>query len=109
MTAAETHRRWWWNKRTRGAFKVVAVSFIVYFFVLPLIPGFGRAVHDLQDVNPALLAVALTLELASLMSYSMLTRAALPRGSVSVLRMFRIQLSTRALASVMPGGSAAGS
>jgi uncharacterized protein (TIRG00374 family) len=109
MTAPVTHRRWWWNNRTRGAFKVVAISFVIYFFVLPLIPGFGRALHDLQDVNPALLAVGLTLELCSLMCYSMLTRAALPRGSVSVGRMFRIQLSTRALASVMPGGSAAGS
>ena len=46
---------------------------------------------------------------SALGSYSMLTRTALPRHRVSVGRMFRIQLSTRALASVVPGGSAAGS
>jgi hypothetical protein len=108
-TAAPKKRPWWWSKPARNALKVVALFFIFYFFILPLIPGFRKAVHDLQQVNPALLIVGLALQLAALMSYSMLTRAALPPGSVSVMRMFRIQLSTRALASVMPGGSAAGS
>jgi putative heme transporter len=104
-----TQRRWWWSKPARNALKIVAIFFVFYFFILPLIPGFRRAVHDLQKVNPALLVLGLTLELAALGAYSMLTRAALPRDSVSVGRMLRIQLSTRALASVVPGGSAAGS
>ena len=104
-----TPRRWWWSKPARNALKIVAVFFVFYFFVLPLIPGFRKAVDDLQQVNPALLLLGLTLQLCALGSYSMLTRAALPRGSVSVGRMLRIQLSTRALASVVPGGSAAGS
>ncbi len=104
-----TPRKWWWSKPARNALKIVAVSFVFYFFVLPLIPGFRKAVDDLQQVNPALLLLGLTLQLCALGSYSMLTRAALPRGSVSIVRMLRIQLSTRALASVVPGGSAAGS
>ena len=60
-------------------------------------------------MNPALLLLGLVLQLASLASYSRLTLAALPRHCVSGGRMVRIQLSTRALASVVPGGSAAGS
>jgi uncharacterized protein (TIRG00374 family) len=106
---AQKKQPWWWSKRARGALKIVAIFFVIYFFILPLIPGFRRAVNDLQKVNPALLVVGLTLQLAALVSYSLLTRAALPRRSVSIPRIVRIQLSTRALASVMPGGSAAGS
>jgi uncharacterized protein (TIRG00374 family) len=108
-TAAARTYPWWWSKPARNALKIVALFFVFYFFILPLIPGFRKAVRDLQKVNPALLIVGLLLEMAALMSYSMLTRAALPSGSVSVGRMTRIQLSTRALASLMPGGSAAGS
>ncbi len=110
-TSAGADKRppWWWSKPARNALKIVALFFVVYFFILPLIPGFRRAVHDLQKVRPALLILGLVLELAALMCYSMLTRAALPPGSVSVPRMMRIQLATRSLSSVMPGGSAAGS
>ena len=100
---------WWWSKPARNALKIVAIFFVFYFFILPLIPGFGKAVHDLQQVNPALLLLGLLLEMGALVCYSLLTRAALPRGCVSVGRMLRIQFSTRALASVVPGGSAAGS
>src|SRR4249920_2102563 len=108
--SAVGHKKpWWWSKPARNALKIVAICFVIYFFILPLIPGFRRALNDLQKVNPALLILGLTLQLCALGSYSMLTRAALPRGSVSIGRMTRIQLSTRALASVMPGGSAAGS
>jgi uncharacterized protein (TIRG00374 family) len=47
----------------------------------------------------------------ALLCYSLLTRAALgPEGDkVTVLRLFRIQLSTKALGSIMPAGSAASS
>jgi uncharacterized protein (TIRG00374 family) len=101
--------RWWRNKAARNALKIVAVFFVFYFFILPLIPGFRQALDDLQKVSPALLLLGLSFQLCALGSYSMLTRAALPRHRVSVGRMVRIQLSTRALASVVPGGSAAGS
>ena len=96
---------WWWSKPARNALKIVAIFFVFYFFILPLIPGFGKAVHDLQQVNPALLLLGLLLEMGSLVCYSLLTRAALPRGCVSIGRMLRIQFSTRALASVVPGGA----
>jgi uncharacterized protein (TIRG00374 family) len=102
-------RPWWWSKPARNALKIVAIFFVFYFFILPLIPGFRKAVHDLQQVNPALLLLGLVLQMAALVCYSLLTRAALPRHSVSMGRMIRIQFSTRALTSVVPGGSAAGS
>jgi len=91
--------------------KMVATAVIIYFFVLPLIPGFRQALDDLFDVDRSMLLLGVGLEFVALLCYSLLTRAALgPEGDkVTVLRLFRIQLSTKALGSIMPAGSAASS
>ena len=95
----------------RSSIKVIAFAAIIWFFVLPLIPGFRKAAQELREVNPFLLVVGLALEVAALYAYSLLTRAALGESGrlVSSWRMFRIQMSTKALGSVVPGGSAASS
>ncbi len=95
----------------RSGIKVVAFAAIIWFFVLPLIPGFRKAAEELRAVNPLLLALGLGLEVAALFCYSLLTRAALGESGklITTWRLFRIQLSTKALGSVVPGGSAAGS
>jgi uncharacterized protein (TIRG00374 family) len=95
----------------RFTLKVLAFVTAVYFFVLPLIPGFRSAWNELLEVQPTLLVLGLFLELAALFCYALLTRAALgpPGAHLSRMRMFRIQMSTRALSSIVPGGSAAGS
>ncbi len=91
-------------------FKVVATLLVVYFIILN-IPGLRNAVDQLGEVQPVLLVVGLALEIVALLCYSVMTREALgPAGHhLSVWRMFRIQLSTRALSSLVPGGTAAGS
>lgn len=91
--------------------KLLAVALVVWIFVLPLIPGMKKAATELRSVNPALLGVGVVLEFAALFCYSLLTKAALGDGGngISRLRLFRIQMSTRALSSIVPGGSAAGS
>ena len=91
-------------------FKVIATLVVVYFLILN-IPGLRNAVDQLSDVKPGLLVLGLLLELVALFCYSVMTRAALgPVGHhMSALHLFRIQLSTRALSSLVPGGSAAGS
>jgi len=90
--------------------KVLAMLAVIYFLILN-IPGLRNAVDQLSDVKPGLLVLGLGLELVALYCYSVMTKAAL--GPVAdhlpVWRLFRIQLSTRALASLVPGGSAAGS
>ena len=90
-------------------FKVVLLAGVVYFFVLPLVPGFRSAVSDLHTIDPNLLVVALGLQGFSLLAYSLLTKAALGEHGerISLLRLFRIQLSTKALGNIVPGGSAA--
>jgi putative heme transporter len=91
--------------------KVMFALIAIYFFVFPLIPGFNRALKDLSNVQPGLLVVGLALQAAALLSYSLLTHATLEEMGqhVSVMRMWRIQLSTRALGNIMPAGSAASS
>ena len=91
-------------------FKVLATLIVVYLLILN-IPGLRNAVDQLSDVKPGLLVLGLALELLALFCYSLMTRAALgPVGHhMSALHLFRIQLSTRALSSLVPGGSAAGS
>jgi uncharacterized protein (TIRG00374 family) len=95
----------------RLTLKVGALALVVYIFVLPLIPGFRDAAHELTKVDPTFLVLGLALQIASWFTYSLLTRAALGDGRrhVSRLRMFRIQMSTKALSNIVPGGSAASS
>jgi len=90
--------------------KWTAFIVVVVVFVLPLIPKFRKAAEQLLDVNPPLLAIALALQVAAWYTYSLLTRAALGEAAkpVSHMRMFRIQMSTKALTNTVPGGSAAG-
>ena len=78
---------------------------------MPLIPGFGKAVSELAKVRPSLLVLGLGLELAALFAYSLLTHTALgdSRHSISIWRLFRIQLSTKSVSEVLPAGSAASS
>jgi len=90
--------------------KVLASLAVVYFLILN-IPGLRNAMDQLSEVQPGLLVLGLALELVALFCYSAMTKAAL--GPVAdhlpTWRLFRIQLSTRALSSLVPGGSAAGS
>ena len=102
-------------KKKRPAFlrpiQVVLVGAIVYFFILPLIPGFRAAVNDLHTIDPYLLFVGIGFQALSLLAYSLLTKAALGESGhgISTLRLYRIQLSTKALGNIVPGGSAASS
>lgn len=94
----------------RFTIKTVLFIFVIYCFV-SLLPEFLDASRQLRDLNPILVAVGFGLQLTALFCYSLLTRAALGEAAkpLSAMRMFRIQLSTKALTNVVPGGNAAGS
>ncbi len=95
----------------RLTLKVAAFALVIYIFVLPLIPGFRSAAHELTKVDPLYLVLGLGLQVAAWFTYSLLTRSALGAHDcgVSKIRMFRIQMSTKALSNIVPGGSAASS
>ncbi|MGA0784949.1 MAG: lysylphosphatidylglycerol synthase transmembrane domain-containing protein [Ilumatobacteraceae bacterium] len=91
------------------ALRWVLFAVVIYFFVLPLVPAFRNAIGDLTRIDPVLLAVAIGLEFVALYCYTLVTHAALGPDANRLTRfdLFRIQLSTRALGSILPGGSAA--
>ena len=82
---------------------------VFWLFVLPIVPGFGDALSKLGEVKTSWLLLGVALEFAALFCYSMLTHVALGQDSdkVNIFTLFRIQLSTRSLGSLVPGGSAA--
>ena len=94
----------------RFGFKMALFALVIWFAV-GLLPQFIEAASELRNVDPVLLAAGFALEIVALYYYSLLTRAALGDAAapLSGMRMFRIQLSTRALTNVVPGGNAAGS
>jgi uncharacterized protein (TIRG00374 family) len=99
------------RRRFRLTVKLLLFVAVLYYFVLPLAPDFRDALTELQRVEPWLLFLGLGLELLALYCYAPLMQAALgDAGShLSLGRLFRIQMSTRALSSIVPGGSAASS
>jgi len=90
--------------------KTTAFVIVLFVWVIPLIPNFRDAAEKLLKVNPGLLALGLGLQVAAWFAYALLTKAALGDAgrSISRMRMFRIQMSTKALTNTVPGGSAAG-
>jgi putative heme transporter len=98
------------SKALRRTAMVVMFFLIFNYLVLPQLGGARQAVDRLSQVNPFLLLAALGLELASLGAYAQLTRVTLPpEPRLGLLTILRIQLSTRAVTNLVPGGSAAGS
>jgi uncharacterized protein (TIRG00374 family) len=87
----------------------VTMLFVIYYLVLPQLAR-GREAADLvARVNPFLLLLALVLEVASLLAYTVLTKVTLPtEPRLSLFSVFRVQLATRAVTNLVPGGSAAG-
>jgi hypothetical protein len=95
----------------RLTIKALLLVVLAVFLLPPLLSGFRQAIETARDVYPGWLALGFALQLAALLCYSLLTRATLGSAGrmLSMARIFRIQLSTKALSNIVPGGNAAGS
>jgi uncharacterized protein (TIRG00374 family) len=95
----------------RLTIKALLCVVLAIFLMPPVLTGFRQAATTITVVNPALIAAGFVLQLLALACYSLLTRAALGTAGtgLSFARVFRIQLSTKALSNIVPGGNAAGS
>ncbi|MCB0976083.1 MAG: UPF0104 family protein [Acidimicrobiales bacterium] len=94
----------------RTTLMVVVFLFVLFYLVLPKWAAQKETAERLQQVNPLLLLLALGLQFASLTAYAVLTRVTLPpKPKLGLFTIFRVQLATRAVTNVVPGGSAAGS
>jgi len=89
---------------------LLASAFVVIHFLVPQIAGVHRAFYRLGQVDLRWLLLAVGLEVASILAYTMLTRSVLPhRGRLPRFDvLLRTQLSTLAVNHVVPGGAAAG-
>jgi hypothetical protein len=95
----------------RFTIKVLLLIVIGVFLLPGVLDGFQQAIETVREVNPGLLAAGFALQVLALLAYSLLTRATLGTAGrrISVSRIFRIQLSTKALSNIVPGGNAASS
>ncbi|MGH9128418.1 MAG: lysylphosphatidylglycerol synthase transmembrane domain-containing protein [Acidimicrobiales bacterium] len=84
------------------------VALVIEYLVLPQIAGVNKDLHLLGQLNLGYALLGVALEVAALVSYASLTRSVLPKGSASLARLLRIQLSGVAVNHVIPGGTAAG-
>ncbi len=88
---------------------VVVMLFVIYYLVLPQLAQGRESADLLSSVNPLFLLLAFGLEVASLLAYTVLTKVTLPREPhLSLFTIFRVQLATRSVTNLVPGGSAAG-
>jgi uncharacterized protein (TIRG00374 family) len=87
---------------------LVLVLLVVEYLVVPQLVGASKNLDLLRKVNLGWLVGGVSLEAVSLLCYGLLTRTLLPNRRPPLGRLFRIVLSTTALAHVIPGGSAGG-
>jgi putative heme transporter len=97
------------RRRMTRTIQVIAFFFIIQYLVIPRIAGLQSDLARLRHVNVFLLILGVGLEIAAFWAYAKLTQAALNPSHISTATLFRIQLATKSVTNVVPGGSAAGS
>jgi hypothetical protein len=91
----------------RHGILIFLVVIVVEYLVVPELVGASKNIHYLERLNIGWLAAGVGFEAASLFAYALLTWTVLPHHRPSISRIFRIDLSTTAVAHTMPGGTAA--
>ncbi len=100
------------SRRIRRTILLLLMLLVINHLVIPQLAGARKALTTLSHVTWWLLIVALALQMAALFSYVMLTRATLAtapdKRPIKLFELTRIQLSTKSVTNLVPGGSAAG-
>lgn len=81
---------------------------VVEYLVIPQLVLARKSVHAIEQVNIALLVVALLLEVAAQLAYARLTLVVLPPGALSFSKVIRINMSALSVSHILPGGTAGG-
>ena len=97
------------RKRMIRTVQAVIALFLLNYVAVPQLAGLRRAVTKLSEVNGVMLVAGLGFELAALLAYSQFTRVALSPSEIRLSTILRVQMSTKAVTNLVPGGSAAGS
>jgi putative heme transporter len=88
--------------------QVSIALFVLIYIVLPQLGTLREVIRRLDDVNVAMLLVGVSFEFAAFVAYSQLTNTALYPSGFKLTTLTRIQLATKAVTNIVPGGSAAG-
>lgn len=101
-------RRWpTLSRPVRRTLQLLIVLAIFNYLVIPQLSGVDFSL--LLEVNLWLVGLAVVLQVGKLVTYTIMTRAVIPRGAApDFWTLFRIQLSTYAVSHVVPAGTAAG-
>ena len=91
----------------RHGILIFLVVLVIEYLVVPELIGASHNLKLLQRLNIGWLIAGIVFEAASLFSYALLTFTILPKNRPSISRVFRIDLSTTAVAHLVPGGTAA--
>jgi uncharacterized protein (TIRG00374 family) len=107
--ATPAARRYAW-RGLKGTVKAVLLWLLLFYVVVPQLAGARRALDVLSQIEPGWLLLGGALQILALLSYSRLTAVAIPaRHQLPLHKLLRIQLATKAVSNIVPGGSAAGS
>ena len=93
---------------TIRSIKVVAIILIVEYLVLPQVAGARKTLSLIQHLNLGYVGLAFIAEVAALVAYAYLTISVLPKQSLDLWTIFRIDMSSLALSHVTPAGTAGG-
>jgi uncharacterized protein (TIRG00374 family) len=104
VTVKGLHLRW-----VRRGFATLAFLAVLEYLVLPQLAGTRAALHLLGHVRLVWIGLGVGLEMASLASYSMLSRSVLPHQRPRYSWLLRTDLTSLGISHILPGGAAAGS
>jgi uncharacterized protein (TIRG00374 family) len=100
-------KKWpWFPGWLRVAVLVAIIAIIVWFVVVPQYGQASRAINSFKHISIPLVILAALLEVASLMSYSVLTAITLGRKEPTYFTLLRIDLTDLGVNHVVPGGGA---
>ena len=85
---------------------VLIGALLVEYFALPQLVGAQEAFRQVRGANGVFVGVALGLEIAALLAYTMLTQAILGGRRLAYWRQLRIDLTGYGTSHVVPGGGA---
>jgi uncharacterized protein (TIRG00374 family) len=85
---------------------VLVGALVVEYFVLPQVVGAHDALERVKGIDGVWVGLALLLEIAALLAYTMLTQAVLGESRLSYWRQLRIDLTGYGTSHVVPGGGA---
>jgi uncharacterized protein (TIRG00374 family) len=105
MTDA-TKRRFSMPREIRIILSAGCMVFVFEYLVLPQFASARNSLHLLALLNPFLVVLAVSLEMAAIYAYVELTRAVLYPYAPSRFNILRVNLAGLAISHVVPGGAA---